>query len=107
MIIIENKIRCKHCGDVIESLHQHHFVECSCGRCALSAKTKRLIVKGQASIEETVIIGKTKDGKKYNPKKIIVPKPNAPLISDIVRQQRLERLEKITGLKAEKLGFEK
>lgn len=26
-----NKIRCKHCNDVIESKHQHDFVRCSCG----------------------------------------------------------------------------
>lgn len=31
--IIVNKIRCKHCGDIIESTHRHDFVVCSCGSC--------------------------------------------------------------------------
>lgn len=25
-----NIAKCRHCGDVIESLHQHHWVSCSC-----------------------------------------------------------------------------
>lgn len=35
MIIWENKIRCKHCGDVIESKYRHDFVVCSCGTVAV------------------------------------------------------------------------
>lgn len=34
-IIVKNVIRCKHCGDVIESKHVHDFVSCSCGACAV------------------------------------------------------------------------
>ena len=30
--IIENKIKCNHCGDIIESIHRHHFATCKCGR---------------------------------------------------------------------------
>lgn len=30
--IISNKIRCKSCGDIIESRSVHDFVQCSCGR---------------------------------------------------------------------------
>ncbi len=30
--IKQNKIRCKFCGDVIESKSTHDFVKCSCGR---------------------------------------------------------------------------
>ena len=33
--IISNKIRCKHCGDVIESKHRHDFVRCKCGKVAV------------------------------------------------------------------------
>lgn len=33
MIIKENKIRCKICGDIIESTFRHDFKECSCGAC--------------------------------------------------------------------------
>ena len=32
--IIRNRIRCKHCGDVIESRYTHEYVPCSCGACA-------------------------------------------------------------------------
>ena len=28
--IITNKIRCKKCGDIIESKHRHDFVTCKC-----------------------------------------------------------------------------
>lgn len=31
--IIKNQIRCKHCGDIIESKSVHDWVACSCGRC--------------------------------------------------------------------------
>lgn len=27
-----NRVRCKHCGDVIESKRRHDFVTCKCGR---------------------------------------------------------------------------
>ena len=33
--IISNKIRCRHCGDVIESLHVHDFKWCKCGKVAV------------------------------------------------------------------------
>ena len=33
--ILHNRIRCKRCGDVIESHHVHDFVYCSCGSCAV------------------------------------------------------------------------
>ena len=33
--IIENKIKCKHCGDIIESKHVHDFKWCSCGAVAV------------------------------------------------------------------------
>jgi len=35
MKIISNKVRCKHCGDVIESKHRHDFVWCKCGKVAV------------------------------------------------------------------------
>lgn len=31
--IKHNKIRCKLCGDVIESTYRHNWVDCSCGAC--------------------------------------------------------------------------
>lgn len=33
--IIHNKIRCKKCGDIIESKSVHDFVWCSCKACAV------------------------------------------------------------------------
>ena len=33
--IIRNAIRCKKCGDVIESKTVHDFKFCSCGACAV------------------------------------------------------------------------
>lgn len=31
----KNAIRCKHCGETIESRHRHDFVRCRCGRVAV------------------------------------------------------------------------
>lgn len=33
--IISNKIKCKKCGDIIESKHRHDFRWCSCKNCAV------------------------------------------------------------------------
>lgn len=33
--IIHNKIKCKKCGDIIESISIHDFKWCSCGACAV------------------------------------------------------------------------
>ena len=33
--IIRNKIKCRHCGDMIESTYRHDFVTCSCGCCSV------------------------------------------------------------------------
>jgi hypothetical protein len=32
MAITKNSIKCKHCGDVIESTHRHDYVTCGCGK---------------------------------------------------------------------------
>ena len=32
---MRNRIRCKKCGDVIESLHRHDFKWCKCGSVAV------------------------------------------------------------------------
>lgn len=29
--IVTNKIRCKKCGDIIESTYRHDFKDCKCG----------------------------------------------------------------------------
>lgn len=33
--IITNKIKCKHCGDIMESISVHDFKTCSCGSCSV------------------------------------------------------------------------
>ncbi len=33
--IIANKIRCKKCGEIIESVHRHDFKYCSCRSVAV------------------------------------------------------------------------
>ena len=33
--IIRNAIRCKKCGDIIESTYRHDYIPCSCGACAV------------------------------------------------------------------------
>ena len=33
--IIRNRIKCKHCGDIIESISTHDFKFCSCGKVAI------------------------------------------------------------------------
>ena len=33
--ILVNKIRCKRCGDAIESKDQHQFISCKCGAVAI------------------------------------------------------------------------
>lgn len=35
IIIRANKIKCKHCGDIIESKHIHDFKWCHCGKVAV------------------------------------------------------------------------
>ena len=35
MKIIKNAIRCKICGDEIESTYRHDYVTCSCGSCSV------------------------------------------------------------------------
>ena len=34
-MIICNKIQCKKCGDIIESVSSHDFKTCSCGACSV------------------------------------------------------------------------
>lgn len=31
-MIVSNKIKCKSCGDIIESKYRHDFVMCKCGK---------------------------------------------------------------------------
>ena len=35
MIIHKNMIRCKHCGEILESYSIHDFKMCKCGACGV------------------------------------------------------------------------
>lgn len=52
MAIIRNAIRCKHCGDVIESRSVHDFKSCSCGACAVDGGLEYLRRCAKNSMEE-------------------------------------------------------
>lgn len=41
-IIVQNKIRCLECGDVIESISVHDYRKCSCGKCAVDGGSEYL-----------------------------------------------------------------
>lgn len=40
--IVKNMIKCKLCGDIIESTHRHDFVTCMCGCCSVDGGTDYL-----------------------------------------------------------------
>lgn len=54
-IILKNAIKCKHCGDVIESTYCHNFVTCSCGCCSVDGGNDYLRRCFQHSEEEDFI----------------------------------------------------
>lgn len=56
--IILNRIRCKECGDTIESTYVHDFKECSCGACAVDGGKENLrrCFKSKDCYEELSIV---------------------------------------------------
>lgn len=53
--ILTNKVRCRKCGDVIESKHRHDYVTCSCGNVAVDGGKdylKRSVRDGYESYED-------------------------------------------------------
>lgn len=54
--ILHNKIKCKLCGDVIESKHVHNFVRCSCGNAFVDGGTEyvRYGAKDMNTIEDMI-----------------------------------------------------
>ena len=61
--VIKNSIRCKMCGDVIESRGVHEMVWCSCGSCAVDGGHEylRRAYKEEGCYEELSVVEK-----KYN-----------------------------------------
>lgn len=41
-VIVKNAIKCKNCGDIIESKSVHDYVTCSCGACAVDGSHEYL-----------------------------------------------------------------
>ncbi len=69
--IIVNKIKCKKCGDIIESIHRHDFKFCKCGAVAVDGGKDYLRRLGyEEDYEELSVIEKEKDknDKKQFPK---------------------------------------
>ena len=59
--VIKNSIRCKRCGDVIESRGVHEMVWCSCGACAVDGGHEylRRAYKEEGCYEELSVVEKT------------------------------------------------
>lgn len=51
-IIKSNKIRCKHCNEVIESTYTHNFKMCKCGSCGVDGGLEYLRRLYKTSPEE-------------------------------------------------------
>ena len=59
MMIVKNCIKCKSCGDVIVSKHEHDFKYCSCGRVAVDGGheyLKRTFTDSPDDFEELSVI---------------------------------------------------
>lgn len=53
--IITNKIKCNHCGEVIESKSRHDFVTCKCGAVSVDGGKeylRRAFKKGSEDYED-------------------------------------------------------
>ena len=71
MKIIKNAIRCKICGDEIESTYRHDYVSCSCGACAVDGGHNylRRSFKSPAFFEDMSIVVPTEKEKEGVPDK--------------------------------------
>lgn len=56
MMILRNAIRCKKCGDEIESTSVHDFKWCSCGACAVDGGREYLRCVGDSDSWEDVSV---------------------------------------------------
>lgn len=50
--VVVNKVRCKHCNDIIESTHTHDFKYCSCGRISIDGGHEYQKLTFENSLEE-------------------------------------------------------
>lgn len=73
--LITNKIRCKFCGDIIESRSVHDFVRCRCGKCSTDggqqyARRSFVTENPEDTFEDMSTYVNTETGE-------IIPAPNA------------------------------
>ena len=63
--IIVNRIRCKQCGEVIESTHVHDFKMCSCGSCGVDGGQSylRRLYKTEDCYEELSVVEQVAEDK--------------------------------------------
>lgn len=62
--LVKNRIRCKLCGDVIESKTRHDFKWCSCGKCFVDGGIDYMRVGGnREDIEDLSEWEETEDEK--------------------------------------------
>ena len=56
--ILKNQIRCKQCGEVLESTHVHDFKMCSCGACGVDGGLAylRRLYKTEGCYEELSVV---------------------------------------------------
>ena len=61
--ILRNQIRCKLCGEVIESIHVHDFKMCSCGACGVDGGHDylRRLYKSADCYEELSVVERTEN----------------------------------------------
>lgn len=49
------RIRCKICGDIIESKHRHDMVWCKCGACAIDGGSDYTKISGDMNNVEVLL----------------------------------------------------
>lgn len=59
--IVINRIRCKKCGDVIESTYRHDFKDCKCGAVAVDGGTDYLRRGGNREDWKDMSVWETED----------------------------------------------
>lgn len=67
MKIVKNAVRCKLCGDEIESTYRHEYVTCSCGACAVDgghSYLRRSFVSLDCFEDISVVVATEPDGDK-------------------------------------------
>lgn len=63
-MILSNKARCTLCGDIIESMHRHDFVKCSCGNAFVDGGKDYLRYGAENGMDTIIHLAEVKeDGK--------------------------------------------